>query len=305
MGQPDRALESHRQALALRQALLASDPGNQKFRRSIVISEINLGRALFLGGDFQGGLASNRKALATCEALVAESPSNADYRRLLANTYQNDGDYRAILRDVDGALRSFRTKLTFDEQALAEDPDNAVARMDAAYSHSRAGDLLAQGGSFGEALSSYRKAATQYGRLATEVSEDQSLRLWDILVRAGIGEMQARLGERAAALAESVRALALLDGIAPDPASGTRSSLRGQVYMRIAAAHAALGASGRLGAAERQQHWQTARDLFNQSLTVWQDMQRRGILTAEDRTKPEEITRELARCDAALRGLAG
>jgi hypothetical protein len=92
----------------------------------------------------------------------------------------------------------------------------------------------------------------------------------------------------------------LLDGTAVDATSGTHSSLKGQVYRRVAAAYAALGASPKLGAAEQREHWQTARDLYARSLAVWQDMQKRGILTAEDRTKPQEIAREIARCDAAL-----
>ena len=75
--------------------------------------------------------------------------------------------------------------------------------------------------------------------------------------------------------------------------------------MRVAAAYAALGASGKLDAAERREHWQTARDLYARSLDVWQDMQKRGILTAEDRTKPQDVTREIAHCDAALRRLEG
>ena len=44
----------HRKALALREALVAADPGNQKRRRSVVISDINLGRALFLKRRFPG-----------------------------------------------------------------------------------------------------------------------------------------------------------------------------------------------------------------------------------------------------------
>ena len=75
--------------------------------------------------------------------------------------------------------------------------------------------------------------------------------------------------------------------------------------MRVAAAYAALGASGKLGAAERREHWQTARDLYAQSLAVWQEMQKNGILTAEDAAKPQELAREIERCDAALRRLAG
>jgi hypothetical protein len=87
--------------------------------------------------------------------------------------------------------------------------------------------------------------------------------------------------------------------------SGPLSSLRGQVYMCVAAAHAALGASPKFGAAQKQEHWRTARDLYAQSLDVCQNMQQRGILTAEDAAKPQEVARELARCDASLRRLAG
>jgi len=54
---------------------------------------------------------------------------------------------------------------------------------------------------------------------------------------------------------------------------------------------------------DTRQHWRTARNLYARSLEVWQDMQKRGILTAEDRTKPQEVAREIARCDAALRRL--
>ena len=233
---------------------------------------------------------------------MAENPSSADFRRLLANTYQNDGDYRAILHDVDGALQSFRKKLTFDEQALAEDPLNAVARCGYRV-HVRE-----------EWATCWRRPAVtprrfritarpwpSYEKLGAESSEDLYRRFRAIMVRGGIGEMQAHLGERSAALAESSRAIAMLDGIAADPTSGTHSSLRGQVYMRVAAAYAALGASAKLGAAEQREHWRTARDLYARSLDVWQDMQKRGILTAEDGTKPQEVAREIARCDAACR----
>jgi tetratricopeptide (TPR) repeat protein/tRNA A-37 threonylcarbamoyl transferase component Bud32 len=297
------ALDYHQKALALREALVAAEPGSQKLRRSLSITYINHGRALFLSGDFQGGLASNRKALVMCEALLAEDPRNADYRRLLANTYQNDGDYRAVLQDVDGALQSFRRKRSLDEQALAEDPLNAVARGDMAYTHERMADLLAAGGRHGEALAYYRKALAAYEQLGAESSNDFGFRFRAILAHGGIGEMQARLGERAAAVTSSSRAMALLETTAPHPPNGALSSARGQVYMRVAAAHAALGASPELDATEQRQHWRTARELYARSLDIWQDMQKRGILTAEDATKPQELARALARCDGALREL--
>jgi tetratricopeptide (TPR) repeat protein len=291
----------HRKALALREAFVASAPDDQSLRRSLVITHINLGRALVLGGDFEGGLASNRKAREACDALVQANPRNADYRRLLAVTYQNEGDYRAILHDFDGALASFRRKLPLDEQALAEDPRNAVPRGDIAYTRERMGDLLWKRGKYKEALSNYRIAADLRGTGAV-APDDLYLRFRIIMTRAGIGEMQARLGERDAALAESSRAMKQLEGIPADPTSGVRSSLRGQVYMRVADIRAALGEAGIGDEAGRREHWQAARALYAQSLGVWKDMQARGILTAEDRSKPQDATRAIARCDAALSG---
>ncbi|HKX99052.1 MAG TPA: protein kinase [Steroidobacteraceae bacterium] len=301
-GDPVAAQALHRKAMALREALVAAAPEDEKLRRSLVITHINLGRALALGGDFQGGLASNQKARATCEMLLAANPSNADYHRLLAITYQNEGDYRAILHDFDGALASFHEKLALDEQALAGDPRNVVARNDAAYTRKRMGDLLAKKGRYAEALSNYRIAA-EFGGSGDAAPDDHYYQYGIILNRAGIGEMEARLGDRAAALAEISRALNHLEKISVDPSSGARSSLRGQVYMRVGDIHAALGASKDVDPAERRQHWRNARGLYVRSLDVWQDMQKRGILTAEDRTKPQDVTAAIARCDASLRDL--
>ena len=301
-GDPAAAQALHGKAMTLREALVAAAPDDETLRRSLVITRINLGRALALGGDLQGGLASNQKARATCEVLVAANPSNADYHRLLAVTYQNEGDYRAIMHDYDGSLASFRKKLPLDEQALAEDPRNVVARNDAAYTRKRMADLLAMKGRYAEALSNYRMAAEYVGS-GNEAPDDLYHQYGIILNRAGIGEMQARLGNRAAALAEVSRAMEHLEKIPAEPSSGTRSSLRGQVYMRVGDVHAALGDIRDLAAAERRQHWRSARGFYVQSLDVWQDMRKREILTAEDRSKPQDVTAAIARCDATLRKL--
>jgi tetratricopeptide (TPR) repeat protein len=201
-------------------------------------------------------------------------------------------------------MESFRRKLELDEQALAEDPRNAVARGDMAYSRKRMGDLFAQGGRYSDALASYRMAIALRESNA-EPAEDLYARYTWFVTRASMGEMHARLGEIPAALEESAWVMRALEAIPADPSSGTRSSLRGQVYMRVAAIHAVLGDARKLDAAERRAHWQAARNLNAQSLAVWQDMQARGILTAEDATKTQEVAAEIARCDAALRELAG
>jgi len=192
-----------------------------------------------------------------------------------------------------------------DQRALAEEPRNAVAHLDLAYTFLRMGYLLGELGRHGEALVYYRKAVALYEEAEAGSSDLGRIRFGALLARAGVGEMQAHLGHRGAALAESSRVLKSLDVTPEDQAYTVLSGLRGQVYMRVAATHAALGAATGLGTAERVWHWSEARDLYSRSLGIWQDMQRRGVLTGDDAAFPPEVAREIARCDEALRRLDG
>jgi hypothetical protein len=53
--------------------------------------------------------------------------------------------------------------------------------------------------------------------------------------------------------------------------------------------------------AEQPEHRLAARNMYARSLKIWQDMQKRGLLTAEDSAKSKEVAREIAKCDAFLR----
>jgi serine/threonine protein kinase/tetratricopeptide (TPR) repeat protein len=302
-GDATGALDNHRKALALRAEFVLAEPRNHTHQRNLSITHINLGRALVLGGQVQAGLQSNQQGLAIAGALLAGNPDNASFRRLLAVSYQNDGDYRAILHDTRGALDSFRQKLRLDEQSLTDDPVNAQSRGDLGYTCLRIGTLLALSGDYAEARSHYGKSLALYASLAANSPQDVYLRYRVIQSRAGIGEMNAKLGERVAALAESSKAMALLDETAESPTNSPQSSLRAQVYMQVAETHEALANSRNAAPAVQQEHWRAARALYVRSLGIWQDMQRRGILTGEDATRPADVAREIAQCDASLRKL--
>ena len=300
-GDTSGALENHRKALLLRQELTAAEPGNQTHRRNLSITLINLGRALFLSGDTKGALESNQKALTMCAALLSEYPRNADYRRLLANTYQNDGDYREAQHNLQDALLSFRKKLALDEQSLADDPLNANSRGGLGYSYERVGYLLAELGNHAQALSYYRKALAMFEKGAADAPEVLHVRYHVILNRVSIGEMQAKLGRRVAALDEYSDAIILLSKIPEHPTNRPLSSNRAQVYMHLGQAYAAIATSKNVPPAEQRENWLAARNMYAQSLKIWQDMHNRGILTGEDSAKPEEVAREIAKCDAFLR----
>jgi eukaryotic-like serine/threonine-protein kinase len=295
------ALENQRRALQVRETLFAGDPDNQALRRNLSTTYVNLGRALVLNGAIEEALRTNEKGLLIRADLFVANPTNAEYRRLLAIGYQNDGDYRAIAHDFPGALQSFRKKLALDERAFGEDPANAQSRDDITYSYRRIGFLLGKLNVYSDALSYHRRALALSERLSAEAPQIPRHRYEVLIDRANIAAMQAMLGNRSAARNECLKTLAFLNDTPADPTNTLLSSDRGVVYMILGRAHAALAAAKSATASERQEAWRTARDMFTRSLAVWDEMKKRGTLTAEVAENPGEVGHEIEVCDAHLR----
>ena len=50
-----------------------------------------------------------------------------------------------------------------------------------------------------------------------------------------------------------------------------------------------------------REHWQEARNWYQKSLDIWQDLRNHGTLTKPDTDKPDEVTREIAQLDHLLK----
>ncbi len=299
-GNPAEALKNHREALRLRKELLAVDPRNDLYRRHLAITYWDIGQALMRSGDINAALEANRNCMDLCVPLFAENPTNIKDRARVAISYQMDGEYRALAGDVAGALESFRKKLQLDEQNVNDDPANAQARSDIAYSWSRIGELLAAKRDYSEALSQERKALEFCEKLSADSPRDVHMRYRTAIVGGLTAELYAELGNREQAFVASGKVISLLRELPDDPADSVHSGLRGQAYLHLGAAQAALADSKKASAGQEQEHWRAARDLFQRSLAIWQDMQQRGILTADNVPKLDKTVREITKCDAAL-----
>jgi tetratricopeptide (TPR) repeat protein len=192
----------------------------------------------------------------------------------------------------------------FDEQARADDPLNAVALGDLGYAHERIGNLLAESGDYSQALASYRKALPIHEKMSADSPAQIGFRYRVLLTLAAISEMEARLNDRAGAIADSSRAITVLNETPVVPQNSAQSGVRAQVYIYLAATHAGLAELKSTDLAQRREHWRAARDMYVQSQAIWQDMQKRGILTADNGEKPQEVARGIAQCDEALRKLS-
>jgi hypothetical protein len=121
-----------------------------------------------------------------------------------------------------------------------------------------------------------------------------------VIACASIGGMEAKLGNRAAALEGCSKALSLLKDMPDDPTSAAERTSRAEAYSQIGSTYAALAESGRIPPGEGREYWRTARNNYQRSLDIYLDMRKRGTATSED--AGDKVTAQIARCDAALVG---
>jgi non-specific serine/threonine protein kinase/serine/threonine-protein kinase len=295
------ALDQLHQALASQEKLLADHPRDRNYRRALARTYDAMGRALDMAGDIAGALEANQKGLALEEVSIAEDPTNGIYRRGLEISYATDGDYRDRLGDKRGALESCRKSIAISEQLVAADPSDTGASDDLATELQRVADLLGALGDNSQALSNYEKSVEIYEKTSAKAPENLWERLQLVISQAGVGKMQARLGKIASAVEECRKTVSLLEETTENPTNRIHRSLKAQAYQYLGEAYVALATFGNVPSADISQHWTTARDMFQRSSGIYQDMRTRGILSVPDAHQLDEVAGEVAKCDAALR----
>lgn len=130
-GDVANAIAANAKALALGESLLAQDPLNADYRRSLVINYQN-------GGDIgqkidqRGALESVRRAVELGEELVAADPANGTARKDLAYNHKRVADFLVELNDHSEALRHFRQASEGYQRVIKDAPEDLSSRFFAA-----------------------------------------------------------------------------------------------------------------------------------------------------------------------------
>ena len=293
------SLEQFRTALAICEKLTASNPRDQRYRRALWNSQTHVATILYGQGDVAGSIEANRKALALAEGLLADDPLSAEHRRALVATYNNAAECRSQ-SDKPAALEYFRKAATLQEELLAADPANAVTRKSLALLHKRIADFAANMQDSSESLLHFTKAREGFEKIAADAPSDLLSRIRVATCGAGVAGMRARLGEADSAQEECRKSIALLGAIKEDPANAVHRSFRAEAYEYLGYAYNALATAAQGSPAETKQHTTAARDMFQQSLDILEDLRGRGLLNAADTRWARDIAGEVAKCDAAL-----
>ena len=293
------AMEQYRLALTIGERLFGTDPKDERFRRALWVGHERIAKVLRLQNDTPGSIEAQSKAVALAEELLAQHPLNTVYRRAVAQNYKTAADYRWS-SDPQGALEYYRKALTLEEEWAAADPAHAGTLKNLAFTHKRVAELLANAQDNSAALFHFTKAREISEKVAADAPADVRMRFQVASYSAGIAGMQARLGHVEAALEECAKAIALLDKISEDQTNADHRIMRAEVYEYLGYAYVALAESTTVAAGDIKQHMSAARDQFQKSLNVLDDLRSRGSLDPANDNWTKEIVGEVAKCDAAL-----
>jgi serine/threonine protein kinase len=158
IGDRTGALESYRQALAIRKAVAAAGVPDLVLRRDLATNYERIGDTLLITGQTAEALSNYREALALRKEILSENPDDREARREFAGNSQRRAQALAHSGKLGEAQETEAPAVAMFQGLAAEQPGNAVAQRDLFIAYIKRGNLLTAAGKQAEALNDYKKA---------------------------------------------------------------------------------------------------------------------------------------------------
>jgi eukaryotic-like serine/threonine-protein kinase len=218
LGNAAAALESHKKAQALLEALIAQEPDRGEYQRALADTYARMAAVLSTSNDRPAARDTARKAVAAAQAAVTLLPGDAAAALSLVGAEGVLGTTLMGARDLPAALDTFKRALAVATQ-LADGQTGPRVTEALARAHENVGEVLSQMGNLQPAVEHARQAATLLQSVAAANPSGSSHRRHLISVHADLADLlgspvEFSLGEWAAAEAEYRKALALADALA-------------------------------------------------------------------------------------------
>jgi tetratricopeptide (TPR) repeat protein len=297
LGDTNGALEYLNKGQQLQEKLAAEHPTNRVYQLYVAGFHNNRGWVLSaMSGKLPEALEHMQKALVIEQGLVTADSGNTMFRSQLAIQFSATGRIRLNMGDKQGALEDFNQGLSIAESLLKADSNDASTRRLVAVSYRNIAEGLASTGDVAEALNNFHKAEQMFAELVTKdpINEDYQIKLASVYL--AMSRVQSQAGDMNGAL-DSVNQGIKVDGVlvAASPTNSTARNTLAQLYSQLGASQAALAEKGR-----QMEHGRAAKEAYQKSLDIYQDMKSKGTLSPADAAKPDELAREITRCEQAL-----
>jgi eukaryotic-like serine/threonine-protein kinase len=302
LGKGPEALIYLRRALASFQALTAEYPAVAKYKQAVAAEYAQIGRVLLNEGKPTEALEYYLKAQALSEVLVKQNAANAFYRRELAIENGNIGNALLALGKPSEALESCRRAVGILESLVAADPDDANARTDLANNYRYVANVLARNNEPAEARSPFGKSVEILGELTAKNPDNALMRYNQGLSYLALSTFLVDTGEVPAAIENALRAAKIGEAlVAIDSNNASTRSMLAASYAQLGRSNVILASRTETPADQRMTYWREAKNWYEKSLAIYQELRNKGTLSGADAKKPDELAAEIATCDAALK----
>jgi eukaryotic-like serine/threonine-protein kinase len=291
------ARELHLKAVALYAALASEDPSDLEIQRRLGSVYASLANRMNGDGKIAESLEYFRKAQAVDERLIAADKNHIAYRRQSAVTLSNIGVALLKLGDRTGALEHARKALALYEALAEQDKNDANARKDLAIGYRNLGQASADAGDKAGAAESCLKAIAIFEDLTHKDPNNAYNHRQLGLTYLRFSQMMSGMNDSSRAITYGNQAVTVLEKlVAADARNLAVLRTLADTYSQLGKGHALAVGKGK--SSIRPKDWELARTWYQKSLNIWQDLKARGTLTGADKTKLEEVEREIANGDS-------
>lgn len=298
MGDPAAALQNLQKALDIHMKLVAEGKDTAPLRRELSVIYEDIGRGHASRNDLGQASENYRKAQALRKELAASDPKNAQAARDLGFIEMRMGDMFEHANQKSLALENYKRALETFQTLAANDTSNVLARRDMALIFERLGNLQASAGNATAALDHYKRlqdvAMEWSGKDATNAVAQHTLGVAHLKV----SEIQSRTNDRAGALRSSDQALAIFQQLF-EKDSANLENQRGLAWawIRKGEAMGAIAQATGGPVPERIKRWTEAVTCYKQSLAVFDQIAKKGVLRANDAALRQSVMTALAQAE--------
>jgi eukaryotic-like serine/threonine-protein kinase len=206
----DDAVADFREAVQIRETLIANGLTAEFERRNIAVNHRDVGNALRGKGDLPGAIAEYRISMLAFDKLVAEKPRDELLRDDQGMDHLGLGAMLAQQKDYDGARSEFAAALAILKPLVDEDPANLAWTNSLGFAHCEFGDFLLAQGDFSGAVDEFTACRQLRETLSNRQPQNTVYRSQLFYTNFRLGSARRGQGDLAASLAafEAAEALA-------------------------------------------------------------------------------------------------
>ena len=295
------AVNTVRRGVKILESLALQEPSNAEYRTQLLASYDTLRYVLYDIGEGAEALLYDRKTLSILQPMSDNDPQNTYLRRSLSVTYNSLGRDLLKMGNATEALQYHLKALAISEELSKANPTSGEHLGDIAFTLQCIGDTEAVSHQFTRALQSYRNALAVSKKMLSANPSNVETRDDVSISYAGTGNMLAATGDTAGALDAFHRAIPLAEAISAQSPQNIRYRGRlAQRYFEQGNVYSQRAQTLKHSRTEAKSCWQKAKNQYQRSLEIWQDMQKNGTLNLADVYRPVEAKRALTRVNLAL-----